>query len=149
MGVVMEESMVYGYIKGPSHSTASDSFTHNTTNRQALMSLPTMDSWPFLPREMFSLPRLITHEDRLQSSVIHFGGAYKGIEYEWKEWIAKFETLLQQMYWHSVVVHLETELSGVHTFTWGAGGADHLPGEDPLNIRCEWQHELGLAGRRA
>lgn len=144
-----QESIVYGYIQSASHISTDDSFTRNMTNRQALMSLPTLDAWPFLSREMFALPRLVTQNDRLQSSMIHFGASYVGIEYEWGLWINKFERLLQQMYWNSVVVNLETELSGVHTFIWKSGAKDHLPGEDPLAIRCEWQHELGVAGRSA
>ena len=145
----MEESIVYGYIKSAADLSAEHAFKQNTVNRQALMSLPTMDSWPFLPREMFSLPRLAHQHERVQSNIIHFGSAYKGIEYEWKQWISKFEALLQKMYWQSVVVHLETEISGVHTFTWGGGNIEHIPGEDPLAIRCEWQHEMGLINHRA
>ncbi|EGG95077.1 hypothetical protein IMCC1989_1859 [gamma proteobacterium IMCC1989] len=69
------------------------------------------------------------------------------MEYEWGLWIAEFERLLQKMYWSSVVVHLETELSGIHTFTWNSGDESHYPNDTSLNIRCEWQHELGIAPR--
>jgi hypothetical protein len=69
---------------------------------------------------------------------------YRGIEYEWAEWIKKFEALLKAMYWQSAVVHLETELTGLHTFTWETVDKNHIPGSDDFNIRCEWNHELGL-----
>lgn len=139
-----DESVVYGYIKNASALTAEDRFVSYSANRRALTHLPTLDSSSFLSREIFSTPPIINYDDSLQSSVIHFGSAYKGIEYEWGLWIATFEKLLQKMYWDLVVVHLETELSGVHTFTWDSGGSVHMPSDNPLNIRCEWQHEMGL-----
>ena len=139
-----DESVVYGYIKNISALTAEEKFTVHTMNRKALMYLPTLDAGSFLSREIFSAPPVIQHDDSIQSTVIHFGNAYKGIEYEWGLWIAKFEELLQKMYWDLVIVHLETELSGMHTFTWDSGDNAHVPSNEPLNIRCEWQHEAGL-----
>jgi hypothetical protein len=139
-----DESVVYGYIKNSSAITPEEKFVSHSANRTALRHLPTLDAGSFLSREIFSTPPIIHHDDSLQSSVIHFGNTYKGIEYEWGLWVSKFEELLQGMYWDLVVVHLETEISGVHTFTWDSGGDMHVPSESPLNIRCEWQHELGV-----
>jgi hypothetical protein len=139
------ESIVYGYIKNSSALTAEEKFISQSANRKALQHLPSFDYGSFLSREIFSTPSLVNYDDSFQSSVIHFGQAYKGIEYEWGLWIAKFEQLLQHMYWDFVVVHLETELSGIHTFTWNSGNHVHIPSDNPLNIRCEWQHELGLS----
>jgi hypothetical protein len=51
------------------------------------------------------------------------------------------------MYWVGAKVHLETELSGVHTFVWETEGAFHEP-NDPLMVRCEWEREGGLLTRR-
>lgn len=138
-----DESIVYGYIRNASALTADARFMCNTTNRKVLVGLPTMDGCCVLSRDIFSAPPVVGHDDSLQSSVIHFGSSYQGIEYEWNLWIETFEKLLQEMYWDSVVVHLETELSGIHTFTWESGGL-HQPGDTALNIRCEWQHEVGL-----
>ena len=59
----------------------------------------------------------------------------------------KFESLLTQMYWVSAKVHLETELSGMHTFIWEAAGECHEPG-DALQVRCEWEREGGIVTRR-
>lgn len=139
-----DESVVYGYIKNTSALTAEEKFAVHSANRNALIHLPTLDAGSFLSREIFSTPPVIQHDDRMQSTVIHFGNAYKGIEYEWGLWISKFEELLQKMYWDLVIVHLETEISGVHTFTWDSGDSVHVPSDAPLNIRCEWQHELGV-----
>ncbi len=144
-----DESIVYGYIKNASALTADDKLRCESTNRKALITLPTLDHSSVLSRDIFSVPAMLNYDDTLQSSVIHFASAYKGIEYEWALWISTFESLLQKMCWDSVVVHLETELSGVHTFTWDSGSQVHMPSDSPLNIRCEWQHELGLYSRSA
>ena len=80
-----------------------------------------------------------------QTEVLHFGASYKAVEYEWDQWIAQFEQLLSQMYWVSATVHLETELSGTHTFTWEAGGNCHVPGSGEFNVKCEWSHEGALS----
>lgn len=144
-----QESIVYGYIKSANDGFSSMTFDCHLANRKALMGLPTLDTCSLLTREMFSAPSVATRDGQVQSSIIHFGSAYHGVEYEWALWIEKFETLLQKMYWDSVTVQLETELSGTHTFTWDSGDIDHTPSDSPLNIRCEWQHELGLQGRRA
>jgi hypothetical protein len=144
-----DESIVYGYIKNASAITAEEKYISQSLNRKALNHLTTLDACAFLSRELFSVPVLLSYDDLQQSSVIHFGSAYKGIEYEWGLWITHFEQLLQKMYWDSVIVHLETELSGVHTFTWDSGNEVHVPSNQALNIRCEWQHEIGLNSRSA
>jgi hypothetical protein len=60
------------------------------------------------------------------------------VEYEWDLWLQQFEKLLEQMYWVSAVVHLNTELNGVHQFTWVAQGQGHKPGEPCGNRLGEW-----------
>ena len=51
----------------------------------------------------------------------------------------------------SATVHLQTELSGNHTFLYEPRGGEHRPGDGPLEVRCEWEREAvpGLPGRRA
>lgn len=139
-----QESIVYGCIKGSSALSAAELFDQVTVNKKAILSLPSVDDWPFLTQEMFSLPRYNVNCMQGKTNVIHFGVSYRGIEYEWSEWIRKFEALLREMYWQSAVVHLETELTGLHTFMWEAIDNNHVPGSDDFNIRCEWNHELGL-----
>ncbi len=139
-----QESIVYGCIKGSSSLTTSELFQQTTVNKKAILALPSVDQWPVLTQEMFSIPRFQMDDGLGKTNVIHFGSSYCGIEYEWNEWIKKFEALLKAMYWQSAVVHLETELTGLHTFMWESVDNNHVPGSDDFNIRCEWNHELGL-----
>ena len=46
------------------------------------------------------------------------------------------------MYWVSAYVHLETEMSGVHSFIWESIDAEyHTPGSNNIHLRCEWVKE--------
>lgn len=133
------ESIVYGCIKdaisGPGDAQ------RRQRNRQAMINLPKAEDWPYLSQEMFSLPRVEVSHDQYLTDVIHFGASYRAIEYEWSQWMKRFEKLLDDMYWVSAVVHLETELMGTHTFTWECSGNYHEPGSGVDNVRCEWTQE--------
>lgn len=144
MDLTDRESIVYGCITDAADRDQVD--VRRRRNREAMLNLPTADGLPFLCQEMFSLPRLEAQTDSYQTEVMHFGAAYKGVEYEWELWLDKFEQLLSGMYWVSATVHLETELSGTHTFTWSSRGNWHEPGSDDIQVHCEWSHEgaLGL-----
>ena len=134
-----QESIVYGCIKDV--SGVSLDLERRRANRIAMLSLPQADEWPYLSREMFAVPKVEFVSDNYQTEVMHFGASYKAIEYEWAAWIKKFEELLDRMYWVSAIVHLETELAGVHTFTWEANDDGHTPGSGIGNVRCEWSQE--------
>lgn len=139
------ESIVYGCIK---HLPFGDLVQRKAScvhNRRAIRHLPQADEWPFLCREMFSVPGDDLMGGTYQTQVIHFGMSYQAVEYEWEHWIRKFEALLKQMYWVSAVVHLETELSGHHTFVWDAAEVCHEPSDEPLRVRCEWAREGAIA----
>ena len=57
----------------------------------------------------------------------------------------KFEELLKQMYWVSATVHLETELSGKHTFNWEPSTVGcHVPNSGELRVKCEWEREAAF-----
>lgn len=135
-----EESIVYGCIKDSADFVLDDE--RRQVNRRAMLTLPSADDWPFLSQEMFAIPRMESvAEHSYQTEVMHFGASYRGVEYEWEQWLKTFESLLSNMYWVSATVHLETELSGVHTFTWDSNGIEHKPGSGEINIRCEWSRE--------
>ena len=134
-----QESIVYGCIKDA--TSQQDDSRRRRSNREVMLQLPKADDWPFLCQEMFAIPRVDAGLGNYQTEVMHFGASYKAVEYEWEQWIAKFEDLLSKLYWVSATVHLETELSGTHTFTWESDSDSHVPGTGELRIRCEWSHE--------
>jgi hypothetical protein len=140
-----QESIVYGCIKDMAPSLKLITTERTRTNREAMLSLPHADEWPFISQEMFSIPQLEIMKNNYQTEVMHFGASYKAVEYEWDQWIAQFEALLSKMYWVSATVHLETELSGTHTFTWETNGSFHKPGSSDMRVRCEWSHEGSFA----
>ena len=137
-----QESIVYGCIKDAAYT--HDEYQHRDINRQALLALPPATEWPLISREMFSIPKLKPGAGYYQTDVLHFGASYKAIEYEWEQWIVEFEALLRNMYWVSATVHLETELSGTHTFTWNSLTDSHQPGSQDIQIHCEWSQETAL-----
>ncbi|SHM98640.1 hypothetical protein [Phytopseudomonas punonensis] len=141
------ESIVYGNIRDWPSDSPSESRLRRLLNKQVLDALPTGDAWPFLGREMFACCQQ-PGSGLYQTQVIHFGASYQTIEYEWKLWVAEFEALLKRLYWASAVVHLETELSGTHTFRWEAESESglHSPQDGPLRVRCAWEREGGLRG---
>jgi hypothetical protein len=57
-------------------------------------------------------------EGTYRDQVIVFGASYKSVEYEWTEWLDKFESILKLLYWTSATIHLDTELVGTHTYEW-------------------------------
>ncbi|MGD8176702.1 hypothetical protein [Marinimicrobium sp. ARAG 43.8] len=138
-----QESIVYGCIKDVAYVPSGDGRLQ--VNREAMLTLPHADDWPFLSQEMFSIPAVSAGAGHYQTEVMHFGASYKAVEYEWDQWIAQFEDLLSKMFWVSATVHLETELSGVHTFTWESTANYHVPGSGDMQVRCEWNHEGSLS----
>ncbi len=133
------ESVVYGCIK---NVAPLDSTEHRRSNRQAMLELPSAESWSLLNREMFAVPDKHCGDLELSTDVMHFGASYRGVEHEWQYWLEQFEKLLRKMYWVSATVHLETELSGLHSFVFETDGAAHRPNESAINIRCEWARDI-------
>lgn len=139
------ESIVYGCIRDWPSDDPAERRARRATNSRELQALPAGDAWPFLGREMFSFCEM-PDEGLYQTQVIHFGASYRAVEYEWNLWIEAFEALLKRLYWGSAVVHLETELAGIHTFRWESDKGFHSPLEEGLRVRCAWEREGGLRG---
>ncbi len=137
-----QESIVYGCIKDVVYIDDKNAAQQRrAVNRQVLAQLPSCEDWPLIGREMFALPGNAIVVDDLHTDVVPFGSSYKGVEYEWQQWLARFESILQKMFWVSATVHLETEMNGKHTFTWSTDADCHTPDSGPLTMRCEWERE--------
>lgn len=139
------ESIVYGCIRDWPADDPEAVRKRRALNRRELRALPSGEAWPFIGREMFSSCDA-PGEGLYQTQVIHFGASYSAVEYEWSLWIEAFESLLKRLYWSSAVVHLETELTGTHTFRWESETGFHSPLEEGLRVRCAWEREGGLRG---
>ncbi|WP_343350733.1 hypothetical protein [Pseudomonas sediminis] len=137
------ESIVYGCIRDWPSDDPEQRRLRRETNHGVLAELPAGELWPFLGREMFSFCDQ-PGAGLYQTQVIHFGASYGAIEYEWNLWIEAFEALLKRLYWASAVVHLETELNGMHTFRWESDSGFHSPQEGGLRVRCAWEREGAL-----
>ncbi len=139
------ESIVYGCIRDWPSDCPTQSRARRESNRQVLAQLPAGDGWSLLGQEMFACSEQPS-DGLYQTQVIHFGASYRTVEYEWSLWIKQFEALLKRLYWASAVVHLETELNGMHTFRWESDNGFHSPHEGELRVRCAWEREGGLRG---
>ncbi|MEJ2043203.1 MAG: hypothetical protein P8X74_02465 [Reinekea sp.] len=138
-----QESIVYGIIRDVVSSDLKFQVRSRRINCDALLELNEVDTFPYLTSSMFSVPQEELEQGTYQTQVIHFAASYQAVEYHWEAWVTKFEALLKRMYWISATVHLETELSGKHTFSWESSGAYHSPSED-LTVHCEWEQELAF-----
>jgi hypothetical protein len=116
------ESVVYGFIQGPRwphqevhHGDPRLEINQKLRNKvhqnlSAISMLPENDDeWPFLSRCMFS-SSTPSFQTTYKSQIIHFGASFKNIEWEWEEWLTKFEALLHTMYWDEVRLHLISEM---------------------------------------
>lgn len=142
-----QESIVYGIIKDVPMAPEDDGQRRRMVNSGALLDLPqTLDvNSPFLCGDMFTLPGLDIFSGAYHTQIIHFGASYRAVEYEWERWMAKFEELLSKMYWVSATVHLETELSGKHTFHWEPSSKGcHVPNSGDIRVKCEWEREAAF-----
>jgi hypothetical protein len=99
-------SIVYGSIYGRDDSKDS---------RAVLDALPEQDSWPYLTRDLFSIP---APEHSYGDHLITFGTIYNGVETAWSEWLEKFEDLLQRLDWDKAHVYLEAESLGSYHYCW-------------------------------
>ena len=140
-----KETIVYGCIRDLATRDEAEAFERRRVNRMAIRTLPSSEDFQLLSRDMFSLPTIAGGWGYSRSQIIHFGSSYHAVEYEWNEWIKKFESLLRRMYWVTAHVHLETELTGTHTFCWEAEKGQHRPEDDEMQVRCEWQHHSSIS----
>ena len=83
-------------------------------NRAVIDRLTREDQWPWLTRGIFCVP----HQwpvGLYRTQVITFGESLKDDPTDrncWHRWLAKFESLLRQLYWWSAAVWLHTDFVG-------------------------------------
>jgi hypothetical protein len=141
-----QESIVYGVIRHIPSTEDLAARRERRTNWGAIQTLPVGldDDFSLLKREMFSISGDDIFSGAYQTQIIHFAASYRAVEYEWENWLRQFESLLKAMHWVSATVHLETELSGKHTFNWQAEHG-HQPSDAELRMSCEWEREGAFA----
>ena len=140
-----KETTVYGFIRDAVVvSPQSNTQERLMTNRNVLLALPAFGACTLLYRDMFSIPSSSVNAGGFYSTLMHFGAPYESVEYEWEHWLEAFEEILQQMYWVSAVVHLETPVSGTHTYVWESTKGFHCPHSGEFEMRCEWTKDKGF-----
>ena len=110
------QSNVYGVIdcfKGRRGDIDADEL-----NRAAIAELPECDTWPFLVRGMFSTTSSEEVTIDYMYRLIHFAASYKEVEFDWADWLGKFERFLSSVDGMAAKVHLETVLVGDHAYEW-------------------------------
>lgn len=139
------ETSVFGFIRDEAMlSPGLRTEERLRTNRRVLLDLPDFSACTLLYRDMFSIPNSSINAGGFYSAMMHFGAPYEGVEYEWDLWLEAFEHMLEQMYFMTAVVHLETPYSGTHTHIWEAGDSFHVPGSSDFEMRCEWTKDKGF-----
>lgn len=110
-------TIVYGKIVGATWKT-DDYHKLQRLNKRIIASLPSSDNtFPWITQNMFLVPDP-DNSQMYREQVIVFGASYKSLEYEWEEWLDKFENILKQLFWTSATIHLDSELVGKHTYEW-------------------------------
>jgi len=136
-------SIVYGCIQGPAFRKNGDEMNrHNLATIDALPATDRHDTMPVLTRDMFNTP---SDTPGYNVVVTTFGASSNHVETSWPAWLAKFERLLQNLYWEEVDVHLITELVGTHHFHWGL--VQNQPSDDDEDVfDADVSMELELSG---
>lgn len=79
-----------------------------------------------------------------QQPVIAFAADYKAIEYDWNDFILKFEHLLRHIEFDTAKIEIETEFYGNYNFFWKSKtGAELFKEEDALIETEEWFFGFG------
>lgn len=140
-----QESIVYGVIRHLPSTHHEFGVKEQPHNWSVIQNLPLGfdDEYALLKREMFSVSGDDVFSGAYHTRLIHFAASYRAVEYEWENWLKQFEELLKSMYWVSATVHLETELSGKHTFHWHMDQG-HVPSMEDLRMVCEWEREASF-----
>jgi hypothetical protein len=118
-------------------------------NCAVINSLPLEDEWPWLIRQMFTMPVRWPY-GIYRTQVISFGESLKDEPNNracWDIWLGKFEMLLRRLHWWSAVVHLTTDFEGERTFRWEASedAIARMFVDDPRPID-QWRRTMTKGG---
>lgn len=136
-------TIVYGNIIGAPWKP-EDYHKLQRLNKTIISKLPETDNtYPWISKNMFLVPDP-DFDKMYREQVIVIGASYKSVEQEWDEWLDKFETILNQLYWTSATIHLDTELQGQHIYEWtiDADQTDNWFSDEPRPIST-WQFKGG------
>lgn len=131
-------SIAYGAILGSRWSTTEPTLLQ-IRNLKVIEQLPSTDTWPFLTREMFALAGTNPESGHYRQQVIHFGASFKCLEWEWAEWLGKFEDLLSKLFWDEVMLHLHTEAIGHYDYYYESLIPLSFYAQTPFTPNQEWQ----------
>ncbi|CAA6823001.1 MAG: Unknown protein [uncultured Sulfurovum sp.] len=84
--------------------------------RELIKTFEADEYYPCIRTEMFSLG--VKGSYYYDEQVITFGATYKAVEYDWKEFILKFEHILRNINFDTAKIQLETEFLGTYDFFW-------------------------------
>lgn len=139
-----EQSLVYGVIQDDCSSDLNYLQKARLRNADVLASLKN-SGYPWLKAEMFHAHGGFGFNGLHQPQLIQFALSMPGLEFAWQGFLRHFEQLLGDLYWTSVRLQLETELSGKHQFFWYPEKNRHCPGQT-MRLHCQWQYEHSLSG---
>ena len=113
------ETTIYGALFGSPGPVESPYWLY-VNNRKALGYLPASDSWPPLDRTFCTIPMTTGKSGFYRTQMIHFALSFEDFEPVWPVWLAKFESLISELYWTKIRLHLESEAYGSFDYCWDA-----------------------------
>ena len=112
------ETIIYGYLEGATWRK-EEYRKYQRKNLEIIARLPDDDEWPYLTRTMFSTSDPDNRQGTFRRHILHFGTSVKEGGFTQRDmWISKFERLLSDLYWHSVIVHFNTDVYGQYLYEW-------------------------------
>jgi hypothetical protein len=115
-------------------------------SQEFIKSIGKDNCYPQISTEMFGFG--ISEPTYYEDPVIVFGATYKEVEYDWKSFILKFETVLRNVGFDTAKIQLETEILGTYNFFWKSKNSkDSFDSKENLIETDEWFFGFGNRGR--
>lgn len=140
------EATVFGCIEGATWRT-SDYRRLQRHNAAVITTLPKDDDLPFVTGGMFALPAP-EPEGTYRCQIIHFGVSLKDDPTDrgvWDQWLLKFEAIIRQMYWFSVLAYVRTDFEPDRIFRWSPTqrAVAEMISESPQPV-CDWTRTVSV-----